>query len=514
MARLFDASTGARPTGWAFTRSGSTATYINASNVLTTAAANVQRVEYDNSGVLLGLLYEPSQSNLLLQSQTFANAAWLTINGAAKVGAASGVVGPDGTTGDAYEVSFGATGGAIGSASAVYQQSITMSASTRYGGYYWVRAKTGSTTIRVSITDQNSVTTGTADQTVTATAWTRVFLSVVTSSTGATGGNLAIRNNVAGNSANVYIWAADISQVPNDYPASYVPTTTASASHSADSASFTLGSVATGLIFTFDDGSTQAVTVTPGGGTYTIPTNLSRSHILYIDDNVIALVNGNNTIPTGSYICVLPAAGAVTMNARGSGAGGAKQAAGGGGAADALSTAKAVASTDKIYASIPAGPAGVSTLTGTAGSVAWININTNSAPTSATTGVKAAGGSANSGTTGGIGGLAANSIGDTINPGGNGALAGGGGSAGTTGAGGNASGSTGGAAGAGGGSVGGAGSATAGATAGSGTNGSGAGSSTSSTGSGGDGGDGAGLIVFIPYQTYGLINARQTYLRR
>ena len=60
-------------------------------------------------------------------------------------------------------------------------------------------------------------------------------------------------------------------------PTSYIPTTTTTATRAADSATFTIPAGVTQLTYTFDDNSTQVVSVSPGS--YTIPTNLNRANI-------------------------------------------------------------------------------------------------------------------------------------------------------------------------------------------------------------------------------------------
>ena len=58
---------------------------------------------------------------------------------------------------------------------------------------------------------------------------------------------------------------------------SYIPTTNAQATRAADQISLPIPSGASSLKFTFTDGTTQVVTVSPG--TYTIPTNLNNALI-------------------------------------------------------------------------------------------------------------------------------------------------------------------------------------------------------------------------------------------
>ena len=58
---------------------------------------------------------------------------------------------------------------------------------------------------------------------------------------------------------------------------SYIPTTTAAVTRAADSAVLTIPAGIGHLTFTFDDNTTQLVTVS--AGSYTVPTNLNRPNI-------------------------------------------------------------------------------------------------------------------------------------------------------------------------------------------------------------------------------------------
>lgn len=136
--------------------------------------------------------------NLLTKSEDFSDASWQVFGGAAKVGA-SPVAAPNGST--AYEVSFGSTGGA--SASALYQN-VTLSTVGYQAGFY-VRAKSGSTTVRVAGFGAGSPVFS-ADTTVTDSAWTWITVPFTYGSGAA---NISLRNNVAGTSANVYVAQAD-----------------------------------------------------------------------------------------------------------------------------------------------------------------------------------------------------------------------------------------------------------------------------------------------------------------
>jgi len=156
----------------------------------------------------VGAQVVPTRAQLISNPVNFGHADWKVFAGAAKVGPAAI---PDifGGT-NAYEVSFGSTGGAIASASAFYNTNTgTLAATTVYGTVWWVRAKSGTTTVRVSIKEPNSPPTGTADITVTDTAWTAIPYTTTTGGTPGSG-NIAIRNNLAGNSGNVYVCCANL----------------------------------------------------------------------------------------------------------------------------------------------------------------------------------------------------------------------------------------------------------------------------------------------------------------
>lgn len=176
---------------------------------LMTGATNATVVDHENKRIAVtdgeyrygG--YRRVQNLLAITSEYLSVAGYTVSGGAAKVGNAAGL-GPESQP--AMEVSFGATGGAIGSASAITAATaggilVTAFATGRtYAFSVKVRAKTGSTSFRLSAQDGTTIA-GTNDLTVTTnwSRWAYVF-------TGTSGGTyrVDVRNNVAGNTANIY----------------------------------------------------------------------------------------------------------------------------------------------------------------------------------------------------------------------------------------------------------------------------------------------------------------------
>src|SRR5688500_17173140 len=94
MARIFDATNGTRPSGWALTRASS-ASYTNSSGVLSTAASDAERLDYNGASLaLLGLLIEPASANQTEDGNDLTNAYWT----GEQIGTEAAGTGPDGTT--------------------------------------------------------------------------------------------------------------------------------------------------------------------------------------------------------------------------------------------------------------------------------------------------------------------------------------------------------------------------------------------------------------------------------
>ena len=128
------------------------------------------------------------QRNLASFSEDFANAAWVKSNGAAVT--ANTTTAPDGTS-TADTIVFGSD------VSSRVQQVLSNPSSTYVYSFY-LRTISGTTTLQIGNFD--------ALTTITVTnSWQRFNVNITTSNA-----VLTIRNNAAGNTANLYIWGAQV----------------------------------------------------------------------------------------------------------------------------------------------------------------------------------------------------------------------------------------------------------------------------------------------------------------
>lgn len=234
-----------------FTRASS-ATYFNSTGVLTTAASNAPRFDYDPVTLQpKGLLIEEQRTNLLTHSEQFDNAAWTQTATTVTVNSTTA---PDGVMSADKIVESSAT-----SVHSVQQQGVASSASgvaytlTMYlkaaergfafiglGGAGFVSVPYASVNLN---TGAMAVTNGfpTAYSAISSGGgWWRV---VITGTTTAVGSVVAdIRTSIDGVWANrtytgdgtsgLYIWGAQLEA--GSFGTSYIPTTSAQATRAAD----------------------------------------------------------------------------------------------------------------------------------------------------------------------------------------------------------------------------------------------------------------------------------------
>ena len=257
---------------------GANGTRVNASGSIVTATA--PRFDYDPvSHAALGLLVEPARTNLALRSTDISAAAW----------GVSGVTVADATTflewadTNSHQIS----------------QSITFAATT-YQVYADIKP-TGRQWVRILIFDGTNYqstwfdvvngvvgstgsTGGTAPVGSISASVDGMFRCKVTQVTAAGAGLLFIcgaaadggQSDYLGDSAKGYT-ITNVQIEAGASATSPIQTAGATVERTADVISLTIPAWVGHLVYTFDDDSTQTVSVSPGA--YTVPTNLNRARI-------------------------------------------------------------------------------------------------------------------------------------------------------------------------------------------------------------------------------------------
>ena len=234
-----------------FTRA-SNATFFDASGVLQTAANDVARFDHSQDGAAnsLGLLIEEARTNSFERSAEFNNAYWGK-NGATITANTS--TAPDGTT------SADTLSETIANAGHFISRSISVTSGTSYT--FSVFAKAGTSNILLLTLQEDgfgantrawfNLSTGAAGSTVgspTATSiqpvgngWHRCSITKAATATAASLFYIQIAESdgafaayVGDTADNILIWGAQLEA--GAFPTSYIPTTTAEATRSADSA--------------------------------------------------------------------------------------------------------------------------------------------------------------------------------------------------------------------------------------------------------------------------------------
>ncbi len=220
--------------------------------VLQTAASNIPRFNHDpTKGESLGLLIEEQRTNLLLRSQEFDDAQWSYAN---SVVSSNTLIAPDGTLTSAKWVEDGIYGARSASQTRAITSGTTYTRSVyaKYAGrHLQLAGSSGFTTSDYANFDLVNGIVGTTNGAVTASinhvgnGWYRCSLSAI--STGTAGqiaafmvstttsarGELYTGDGYSG----IYIWGAQLEV--GSFPTSYIPTTTAQVTRSADAASMT-----------------------------------------------------------------------------------------------------------------------------------------------------------------------------------------------------------------------------------------------------------------------------------
>ncbi len=232
-----------------FTRA-SNATYFDANGTLQTAANDTPRFDHDPEAAgnpSRGLLIEEARTNLLIRSAEFTNASWTKTN----VTATDGQSAPDGTTNadailETVDSGLHFTQQTVTVATtATHTYSVFLKANGRNFASVFVRegVNSGATYVSATVDLSNGTvsgaTVGTASIQSIGNGWYRVSLSASIDS-GTRYAQVRIREDASTTSyagditKGILAWGAQLEA--GAFPTSYIPTTTAAATRSADSA--------------------------------------------------------------------------------------------------------------------------------------------------------------------------------------------------------------------------------------------------------------------------------------
>lgn len=280
----FDFTRMAFDTRVSFSRS-STGTYFDPAGVMQTASSNVPRKTHNPAtGAVRGLLVEEQRTNLLLRSQELDAAEWAKPNALVTANAA---VAPDGTTSADKLVENAATSthDVRNTEISVAVGDYTASLSAKSAERSWVRIAFGGIEFggQSAYFNVSSGAIGTVFGTGAAASihampngWFRCALTAPADTAGSSGdvyfqmADADSSPTYAGDGASgIYIWGVQLEA--GSYPTSYIPTTAATVTRSADVATCTIPPRVVRLVTIYDDGTTSQQTVTPGAS-YTIPT--------------------------------------------------------------------------------------------------------------------------------------------------------------------------------------------------------------------------------------------------
>ena len=240
---LVDATTGASLV--TFTRASS-GTYVGSDGLIKTAATNEARFDHNpTTGESLGLLVEEQRTNLFLQSNGF-DTTWANTS---STEAASAGTAPDGTN-----TAWLLTDNAANSNHNIFQlitwapATYTFSVYAKYSTHQWIGVRIGGTFFGSWDIQNGAVGSATAGASISMKSlpngWYRLVLTATVSTSFPSNLIISLNNADAttlttytGTGTAVLLWGSQLEA--GAFPTSYIPTTTATVTRSADVASIT-----------------------------------------------------------------------------------------------------------------------------------------------------------------------------------------------------------------------------------------------------------------------------------
>lgn len=242
-----------------FTRSGNTATVVNSSGYVVPINADLPRFDYDPvTKVCKGLLIEESRTNLMLQSQDFSAAAYVTVNASVSTNQTTS----PGNAADADKIIEGSgslaahivlqPAGSLASGTTPHTASVFVKAAGRSkGNLYFNYANSPFTAVEcyfdlVAKTTNTSPSSGTvlgSSITDFGNGWFRVTVTGYTGSAGDHNVGVGPRDNdgnwayYGDGTSGLFVWG--FSFEAGAFPTSYIPTTTTTVARNADVATMT-----------------------------------------------------------------------------------------------------------------------------------------------------------------------------------------------------------------------------------------------------------------------------------
>ncbi len=304
-----------------FTRS-TTGTYYNSSGVLTTAAINEARFDYNPSTLApLGLLIEQSSTNTFLYSQDYTNIYW-TKSGLSTI-TGNATTAPDGTitAGLWTSTSNGASlltslNNNVAIAAGTYTISIYYKNNTGTflniycsdtGSNYsaaWVNLSTNT----VAVTSNGNFSGASGTVTASSNGFYKLnltFTKPITANSQITIGNLVTASNsFTKYVGSIYLWGAQLEALA--FPTNYIPTTSAQVTRASDNASMTGTNFSSWYNTAQGSFYAEAKAIynisTTGGARYLLANTNTNSYYLYANQNSANITNYDGTNVTQAAV--------------------------------------------------------------------------------------------------------------------------------------------------------------------------------------------------------------------